>query len=147
MMRIPTEIQFALIGLSILFATGCGSEQPNASVCRSTPIVAVSTNGRLFELNVGYDNGVREGDEVQVSRRSGTYVGSAVVRRTKPDRCVAEDTSLLSTAGFMAGDEAVVPIGPSSFTLPPRCGHRSPMVAPAASTSNPPSIWSMLGWQ
>jgi hypothetical protein len=52
-------------------------------------IVAVSPEGRLVEISIGADDGLKEGHMLEVYR-GGTYLGKLVVRRTRPDRAVGE---------------------------------------------------------
>ena len=44
---------------------------------------------KLVEISIGYDDGLRRGHHLEVTR-GGRYVGRLKVRETEPDRAVAE---------------------------------------------------------
>jgi predicted nuclease with TOPRIM domain len=51
-------------------------------------VLAVDSN-RLVEISLGYDDGLREGHLLEVSR-GGQYLGRVLVRKTEPNRAAAE---------------------------------------------------------
>ncbi len=56
---------------------------------RNGKILQVDRPRRLTLVSIGYDEGLREGHFLEVTR-SGRYIGKLKIRRTEPDRAVAE---------------------------------------------------------
>jgi hypothetical protein len=75
----------------VLDARGIRAEDPidGAPPERRGRVLVVNQPRRLVEISIGYDEGLREGHTLHVTR-SGRYMGKLQVRRTEPDRAVAE---------------------------------------------------------
>lgn len=56
---------------------------------RNGKILQVDRPRRLTLVSIGYDEGLREGHFLEVTR-SGRYIGKLKIRKTEPDRAVAE---------------------------------------------------------
>lgn len=67
-------------------------------------VVLVVDQGRdLVELSIGYDEGLRDGHVLDVSR-GGRYLGKVKVRRTEPDRSVATILNDYKMGSIREGD-------------------------------------------
>lgn len=56
---------------------------------RNGVVLAVNRPSKLVEISIGYDEGLRDGHMLRVTR-GGRYIGKVKVRRTNPDSSVAE---------------------------------------------------------
>lgn len=56
---------------------------------RNGVVLAVNRPSKLVEVSIGYDEGLRDGHMLRVTR-GGRYIGKLKVRRTQPDSSVAE---------------------------------------------------------
>ena len=56
---------------------------------RNGVVLAVNRPSKLVEISIGYDEGLRDGHMLRVTR-GGRYIGKLKVRRTQPDSSVAE---------------------------------------------------------
>jgi hypothetical protein len=65
-------------------------------------VTAVSRTG-LVEISIGSDDGIREGTELHVFRKS-QYVGRVTVLKTTPDRSIARTIKEFQKAEFQKGD-------------------------------------------
>lgn len=75
----------------VLTAHGINPADPldGAPPDRNGVVLAVNRPSKLVEVSIGYDEGLREGHTLHVTR-GGRYIGKLLVRRTEPDRAVAE---------------------------------------------------------
>ena len=75
----------------VLDARGINVDDPidGAPPERNGEVLVVVPNGKLVQVSIGYDEGLREGHELRVSR-GGRYLGKLRVVRTDPDTAVAE---------------------------------------------------------
>ena len=65
-------------------------------------VVAVGDKG-LVEISIGSDDGLREGHKLEVFRGN-SYLGRVVIRRTEPDRAVAEIDPAYRKGSIRKGD-------------------------------------------
>lgn len=56
---------------------------------RNGVVLVVNRPSKLVEISIGYDEGLRDGHTLHVTR-GGRYIGKLLVRQTQPDRAVAE---------------------------------------------------------
>jgi len=70
---------------------------------REGEILVVSGNRNLVAVSIGYDDGLRDGHLLEVTR-DGRYVTKLRVRRTEPNRSVAEVLRNYSEGSVMEGD-------------------------------------------
>ncbi len=70
---------------------------------RNGTILVVDRPRRLVEVSIGYDDGLREGHLLEVTR-GGRYVSRLRVRKTEPDRAVAEIQTDYSEGAIQEGD-------------------------------------------
>lgn len=75
----------------VLDARGINVKDPidGAPPERNGEIVAVNSSGSMVEVSIGYDEGLREGHELIVTR-AGRFLGKVKVRSTLPDSAVAD---------------------------------------------------------
>lgn len=66
-------------------------------------VLKVAENGKLVELSIGHDEGLREGHMLVVYRGS-SYVGKVKVRETAPDRAVGEVLEKFSSGPIKVND-------------------------------------------
>ena len=65
-------------------------------------VTAVGDKG-LVEISIGSDDGLREGHKLEVFRGN-SYLGRVVIRRTEPDRAVAEIDPAYRKGSIRKGD-------------------------------------------
>ncbi len=70
---------------------------------RNGAILQIDRPSQLVLVSIGYDEGLREGHLLEVTRR-GRYVGKLKVRNTEPDRAVAEILEDYSELILQEGD-------------------------------------------
>jgi hypothetical protein len=70
---------------------------------RNGNILVIDRPRHLVEVSIGYDEGLRKGHLLEVTRR-GRYVGKLKVRNTEPDRAVAEIMKDYSEGILQEGD-------------------------------------------
>lgn len=70
---------------------------------RNGVVLVVDQNRDLVELSIGYDEGIRGGHVLDVSR-GGRYLGKVKVRRTEPDRSVATILNDYKMGSIREGD-------------------------------------------
>jgi len=67
---------------------------PAATTAQELPLpldgVVVAVGQELIEVSVGSDDGLKVGHTLDVFRKGGTYLGRVIVKKTLPDRSVAE---------------------------------------------------------
>lgn len=75
----------------VLDAHGINPDDPldGAPPDRNGVVLAVNRPSKLVAISIGYDEGLREGHTLHVTR-NGRYIGKLLVKRTEPDRAVAE---------------------------------------------------------
>ncbi|QDS92609.1 hypothetical protein FF011L_13560 [Roseimaritima multifibrata] len=74
-----------------------------APPARNGTVLVVDRGKKLVELSIGYDEGLRVGHMLEVTRGS-QYLGRAKVRRTSPDRAVAEIMPDFTLGTIQKGD-------------------------------------------
>lgn len=70
---------------------------------RNGTVLVLDRPRKLVEVSIGYDDGLRDGHLLDVTRQ-GRYVGKLMVRRTEPDRAVAEILQDYSEGIIQEGD-------------------------------------------
>jgi len=70
---------------------------------RNGNVLVVNRPRKLVEVSIGYDDGLRQGHYLEVTR-SGRYVTRLRVRDTEPDRAVAEILQDYSEGTVQEGD-------------------------------------------
>ena len=70
---------------------------------RNGKVLVVNRPAELVEVSIGYDDGLRQGHELEVTR-GGRYVTKLRVRNTEPDRAVAEIMRDYSAGIVQEGD-------------------------------------------
>ena len=70
---------------------------------RNGNILQIDRPSQLVLVSIGYDEGLRQGHFLEVTRR-GRYVGKLKVRNTQPDRSVAEILEDYSEGILQEGD-------------------------------------------
>ena len=70
---------------------------------RRGQVLVVDRPKRLVEVSIGYDDGLRDGHTLEVTR-NGRYVSKLKVRNTEPDRAVAEILRDYSQGVIQEGD-------------------------------------------
>ncbi|TWU19751.1 hypothetical protein [Allorhodopirellula heiligendammensis] len=70
---------------------------------RNGNVLVINRPRKLVEVSIGYDDGLREGHLLEVSR-GGRYVSRLRVRKTEPDRAVAEILNDYSEGAIQEGD-------------------------------------------
>ncbi|TWT66085.1 hypothetical protein [Allorhodopirellula solitaria] len=70
---------------------------------RNGNVLVINRPRKLVEVSIGYDDGLREGHLLEVTR-GGRYVSRLRVRKTEPDRAVAEILNDYSEAAILEGD-------------------------------------------
>ncbi|WP_202617454.1 hypothetical protein [Roseimaritima sediminicola] len=70
---------------------------------RNGTVLVIDRPNRLVELSIGYDEGLRKGHLLEVTRGK-QYLGRVQVRRTEPDRAVAEILPDYSLGTIREGD-------------------------------------------
>ncbi len=70
---------------------------------RNGTVLVVDRPRDLVEVSIGFDDGLRDGHLLDVSRQ-GRYVGKLKIRRTEPNRAVAEILKDYETAIIREGD-------------------------------------------
>ncbi len=75
----------------VLDARGINAKDPidGAPPERNGVVVKVNRPSKLVEVSIGYDEGLRDGHTLRVTR-GGRYLGKLLVRYTEPDTAVAE---------------------------------------------------------
>jgi hypothetical protein len=75
----------------VLDARGINVDDPidGAPPERNGVVLAVTPDRRMVEVSIGYDEGLRDGHELRVTR-DGRYLGKLRVQYTQPDTAVAE---------------------------------------------------------
>jgi len=67
---------------------------PAATTAQELPMpvdgIVVAVSRELIEVSVGSDDGLKVGHTLDVFRKGGTYLGRVIVKKTSPDRSVAE---------------------------------------------------------
>jgi hypothetical protein len=66
----------------------------------------ITPDGKLLEISIGADDGLKAGHMLEVYR-GGAYLGRAVVRRTEPDRGVAEVIPAPGNQEIRVGDRVM----------------------------------------
>jgi DNA repair exonuclease SbcCD ATPase subunit len=75
-------------------------------------ILKVSDNGKLVELSIGRDEGLREGHTLVVYRGS-SYVGKVQIRETAPDRAVGQVLEKFSNGPIKVNDNVTASLSTS----------------------------------
>jgi DNA repair exonuclease SbcCD ATPase subunit len=70
---------------------------------RNGTILVVDRPRNLVEVSIGFDDGLRDGHLLDITRR-GQYIGKLKIRRTEPNRAVAEILKDYETAIIQEGD-------------------------------------------
>ena len=70
---------------------------------RNGTVLVVDRPSDLVEVSIGFDDGLRDGHLLDVTR-SGRYVGRLRVRRTEPNRSVAEILTDYHQGSIQEGD-------------------------------------------
>jgi len=70
---------------------------------RNGTVLVLDRPRKLVEVSIGYDDGLRDGHLLDVTRRD-RFVGKLRVRRTEPDRAVAEILADYSEGIIQEGD-------------------------------------------
>lgn len=70
---------------------------------RNGNVLVINRPRKLVEVSIGYDDGLREGHLLEVTR-GGRYVTRLRVRKTEPDRAVAEILNDYSAGTIQEGD-------------------------------------------
>ena len=70
---------------------------------RNGTVLVINRPKRLIEVSIGYDDGLRSGHHIEVSRK-GRYVGKARILKIEPDRAVAEILADYSQGIIQEGD-------------------------------------------
>ena len=70
---------------------------------RNGNVLVINRPKKLVEISIGYDDGIRQGHLLEVTRK-GRYVGKLRVRQTEPDRAVAEIMRDYSEGIILEGD-------------------------------------------
>lgn len=70
---------------------------------RNGTILVVDRPRNLVEVSIGFDDGLRDGHLLDITR-AGQYIGKAMIRRTEPNRSVAEILKDYGTATVREGD-------------------------------------------
>lgn len=70
---------------------------------RNGNVLVINRPRKLVEVSIGYDDGLREGHLLEVTR-GGRYVSRLRVRKTEPDRAVAEILNDYSEGAIQEGD-------------------------------------------
>ncbi len=75
----------------VVASKGIDVNQPldGAPPLRNGTILEIDRPRRLTLVSIGYDEGLREGHFLEVTRK-GRYIGKLKIRKTEPDRAVAE---------------------------------------------------------
>jgi len=89
----------------VVDAAGINVEDPvdGAPPERNGNVLVVNRPRKLVEVSIGYDDGLRQGHFLEVSR-GGRYVTRLKVRRTEPDRSVAQILDDYSEGIIREGD-------------------------------------------
>ncbi|QDV14805.1 Chromosome partition protein Smc [Rosistilla oblonga] len=89
----------------VLTASDINPEDPidNAPPKRNGVVLLVSQPSRLVQVSIGYDEGLREGHFLEVTR-GGKYLGRLRVRKTEPNQSVAEILPELQSGIMKEGD-------------------------------------------
>lgn len=70
---------------------------------RNGTILVVDRPRNLVEVSIGFDDGLRDGHLLDITRQ-GQYIGKLKIRRTEPNRAVAEILKDYETATIQEGD-------------------------------------------
>jgi len=70
---------------------------------RNGTILVVDRPRNMVEVSIGFDDGLRDGHLLDITR-AGRYIGKAKIRRTEPNRAVAEILKDYETASIQEGD-------------------------------------------
>jgi len=70
---------------------------------RNGTILVVDRPRNLVEVSIGFDDGLRDGHLLDITRQ-GQYIGKLKIRRTEPNRAVAEILKDYETASIQEGD-------------------------------------------
>lgn len=70
---------------------------------RNGNVLVINRPKHLVEVSIGFDDGLREGHYLEVTRK-GRYIGKLRVRNTEPDRAVAEIMKDYSEGLILEGD-------------------------------------------
>lgn len=89
----------------VLDARGINADDPidGSPPERNGVVLAVNRPGKLVEVSIGRDEGLRDGHTLTVTR-GGRYLGKLRVRRTQPDSSIAEIMDAFSEGPIKEGD-------------------------------------------
>ena len=89
----------------VVDAAGLNMNDPldGAPPLRNGQVLVINRPRALVEVSIGYDDGLRPGHMLEVSR-GGRYVSKLKVRHTQPDRAVAEILNDFSEGVIQEGD-------------------------------------------
>lgn len=77
---------------------------------RDGVVRVVRENNRWVEISLGTDEGLRPGHQLDVHRNDGTYLGRIEVRRSDPNRSVAEVLPELRNGIIRKGDRVITKV-------------------------------------
>jgi uncharacterized protein YlxW (UPF0749 family) len=91
--------------IEVVEAKGIDINEPlhGAPPERNGTVLVLDRSRKLVEVSIGFDDGLRDGHMLDVTRR-GRFVGKLKVRRTDPDRAVAEILQDYSEGIIQEGD-------------------------------------------
>lgn len=78
-------------------------QSPNIPPKRNGNVLVVNETTGLVELSLGFDDGLRSGHSLEVTRR-GRYIGTVRVSRTEPNRSTAQVVQKSSEGSIAPGD-------------------------------------------
>jgi hypothetical protein len=89
----------------VLDARGINANDPldGSPPDRNGVVLAVNRPNKLIEISIGFDEGLRDGHTLRVTR-GGRYLGKVKVRKTEPDKSVAEILDAYLEGPIQAGD-------------------------------------------
>jgi hypothetical protein len=89
----------------VLDARGINANDPldGSPPDRNGVVLAVNRPSKLVEISIGFDEGLRDGHTLRVTR-GGRYLGKVKVRKTEPDKSVAEILDAYLEGPIQAGD-------------------------------------------
>ncbi len=89
----------------VLDARGINANDPldGSPPDRNGVVLAVNRPSKLVEISIGYDEGLRDGHTLRVTR-GGRFLGKLKVRNTEPDKSVAEILDAYLEGPIQTGD-------------------------------------------
>lgn len=89
----------------VLDARGINANDPldGSPPDRNGVVLAVNRPNKLVEISIGYDEGLRDGHTLRVTR-GGRFLGKLKVRNTEPDKSVAEILDAYLEGPIQTGD-------------------------------------------